>query len=69
MTVKCHLFLPATSISFPGMGGAGERSASALTRPSALMRMMDMPGLELSAKERVMAMWNFQHHRYLVADA
>ena len=47
----------ATSISLPGMGGAGSAGGSASTRPSALMRMMDIPELELSAKERVMAMW------------
>ena len=45
------------SISLPGMGGAGSAGGSAWTRPSALTRMMGIPELELSAKERVMAMW------------
>ena len=60
----------ATSISIPGMGGAGRLSvspssagASASSRSSALTKMMDTPELELSAKERVVATWNLQRRR------
>jgi hypothetical protein len=60
----------ATSISFPGMGGAGRLSVSpssaggsASSRPSALTKMMDTPELELSAKARVVATWNLQRRR------
>ena len=59
----------ATSILLPARAGKAGRlsassssaGASALTRPSALTKMIT-PELELSSKERVVVTWNLQHH-------
>ena len=69
----------ATRISlfrFLGWVARARAGGSASTKPFALTKMMDTPELELSAKERVVAMWNIQHHKSseafgccLVADA